>query len=99
MVNNTMQTKIEIEDVWKAVNKVYNNSRQSKVFIMKYSDLRKGVMKELNITKKEFECLFTKLHEEKWQSINLHGTLVGEYQKHVNFRYRGRLYPFVSLTK
>ena len=94
-----MQTEIEMEDVWKAVNKVYDDSLKDKKLIMKYSYLRRGVMKALNITKKEFEYMFIKLNEEKWQSINLHGTLVGEYQKHVNFSYRGRLYPFVSLTR
>ena len=98
-VKNSMQTKIETEDVWESVNKAYNDSLRDKKLIMKYSHLRKGVMKELNITKKEFEYLFIKLKEEKWQSINLHGTLVGEYQKHVNFSYRGRLYPFVSLSR
>lgn len=94
------KSNLSITDLWKVVNEVYwENRDKNKQIIMKYSDLRKGVIKVLNLNKRDFEYLFTKLKEEKWQLINLHGTLVGDYQKYVNFKYRGRLYPFISLTK
>ena len=85
-------------DIWNIVKNAYDEIRGSNL-IIKYDDLRKSCMKSLNLSNTdEFDELFTKLMKNKWQSINLHGTLVGEYDKHVNFKYRGRMYPFLSLT-
>ena len=67
--------------------------------IIKYGDLRSDLVGNICKNKREFDSLFCKLMGSKyWQRINLHGTLVGDYDKMENLRYRGRLYQFFSLT-
>ena len=95
--------KPDIETVWLEVKKSYNEIRRMnhrKKLIIKYGDLRFRSASNLSLEDAyTFDKLFCDLMYSKYgQFINLHGTLVGDYDAYENLRYRGHLYPFISLT-
>ena len=95
-------SKPDIETVWQEVKNSYNEIRRlnyKKKLIIKYGDLRLVSISNLHLEADEFDELFCDLMNSKYgQFINLHGTLVGDYDAQENFQYRGHLYPFISLT-
>ena len=93
----------DMKTVWLAVRNSYRKlCRQNgrRKIIIKYGDLRSDLVENICKNKLEFDSLFCDLmYSEYRHQINLHGTLVGDYDKMENLRYRGRLYPFFSLAK
>ena len=92
----------DIETVWEAVRDSYLRlcrKDHGRRIIIKYGDLRSDLAGNIYKNKLKFDSLFCALMDSEYGSqINLHGTLVGEYDKMENLRYRRRLYPFFSLT-
>ena len=92
----------DIDQVWKEVLNSTNKLRgrgPGKKLILKYGDLRTDLMRHFCKNNAEFDEMFCILMKSKYGvRINLHGTLVGEYKKHKNLLYRGRLYPFFSIS-
>ena len=91
-----------MDTVWEAVRDSYRKlcgQGRRKKLIIKYGDLRSDLVGNVCKSKREFDSLFCELMSSEYKhQINLHGTLVGDYDKMENLRYRGRLYPFFSLT-
>ena len=92
----------DMDTVWGAVRDSYRRLCRKdgrRKIIIKYGDLRSDLVGNICKNKREFDSLFCGLMDsEHKHQINLHGTLVGDYGKFKNLRYRGRLYPFFSLT-
>ena len=93
----------DMETVWLAVSDSYRRlcgHGSRKKLIIRYGDLRSDLVGNICKNKLEFDSLFCDLmYSEYRHQINLHGTLVGDYDKFENLRYKGRLYPFFSLAK
>ena len=86
----------DMETVWLAVRNSYRRlcgQGSRKKLIIRYCDLRSDLVGNICQDAQEFDSLFCDLMDSEYrQYINLHGTLVGDYDKMENLRYRGRLY-------
>lgn len=95
--------KRNIDELWKEVKTSYDEIRRlgydKKKLIISFSDLRLRASCNLDLRHpKEFDALFLDLMSSKYREfINLHGTLVGDYDKESDFKYKERLYPYLSL--
>ena len=102
-MNADSAVRHDMETVWLAVRDSYRRlcgHGSRKKLIIRYGDLRSDLVGKICKNKLEFDSLFCELMDFDYrQHINLHGTLVGDYDKFENLRYKGRLYPFFSLAK
>ncbi len=96
--------KPNMDTIWSEVEKSYSEIRRlgydKKKLIIKYGDLRFRCALNFHLRNpRDFDLWFCDLMRSKWgQFINLHGTLVGDYDKEENLKYKNRLYPFMSIT-
>ena len=96
--------KPDFETLWNEIkdshDRLCKQSGNPEKLVHKYEDLRSDLVGKVCKNAKEFDSMFCELMKAGyWKQINLHGTLVGEYKKFKNLKYRGKLYPFFSLER
>ena len=101
--NFQRKNKPNINAIWLEVRNSYDEIRRlihKKAIIVKYADLRFRCAYNFQLDdSSKFDEWFRNLMRSKYgQFINLHGTLVGDYDAYENLQYRNHLYPFVSLA-
>jgi len=95
---------VSTKKLWEEVKKSYDEIREligdRKSSIIDFSDLRYRVSCNLQLPDhKKFDEAFLSLMNSKYKKyIYLHGAPTGEYDEEMNFHYKGRLYPYLSLV-